>query len=51
MMKLICEDCKRSRRTSSGTIVCTTIGVPELAFRYGKCRRYEQRNKSEQIAK
>lgn len=43
--KLICEDCKRSRHTSSGKIICTTIGVPEMAFRYGKCRRFEPRRK------
>lgn len=42
-IKFICEDCKRSRHTASGKIICTTIGVPEMAFRYGKCRRFERR--------
>ncbi len=40
--KLICYDCKRSRRTSNGNIVCTTIGDPVLVWRYGnRCRRYQ----------
>lgn len=38
--KLLCEDCKRCRRTSSGNLVCTTIGDPALVLRYGRCRRY-----------
>ena len=45
--KLICLDCKRSRKTLCGKIICTTIGVPELAFRYGKCRRFEKKNSDE----
>lgn len=49
--KLLCEDCKRCRRTSSGNLVCTTIGDPVLVLKYGRCRRYEQRNKNEQTAK
>ena len=43
--KFICEDCKRSRHTASGQIICTGVGVPALAFRYGKCRRFEARKK------
>lgn len=45
-IKFICEDCKRSRHTASGQIICTTIGVPEMAFRYGKCRRFEAKRKT-----
>lgn len=40
--KLICFDCKRSRRTANGNILCTTIGDPVLVLRYGnRCRRFQ----------
>ena len=41
---LLCLTCKRSRRTASGNIICTTIGDPALVLRYGnRCRRYQER--------
>lgn len=53
---LLCLDCKRSRKTSSGKLICTGIGDPLLAYKYGRCRRFEQRgepqrNNNERTAK
>ena len=47
--ELLCFTCKRSRRTSSGHIVCTSYGTPELAYRYGKCRLYIPKVKQQSI--
>ena len=44
--KLICEDCKKSRRTSGGRLICVGIGDPLLVYKYGKCRRFEQRSET-----
>lgn len=40
----LCLTCRFARMSSSGTVTrCATIGYPELAYRYGKCRRYSPR--------
>lgn len=50
--KLLCEDCKHARKSRSGIVVeCKSIGNITLCGLYGKCRRYEQRNKNEQTTK
>lgn len=48
-MNFICESCKRARRTTSGHIVCTSYGTPQLAFQYSKCRLYVPKVKQPSI--
>lgn len=46
----LCLTCRFVRMSSGGTVTrCATIGYPELAYRYGKCRKYQpkQGNKNE----
>lgn len=44
----LCLTCRNVRMSSSGTVTrCATIGLPEMAYRYGKCRRYQPKNRDD----
>lgn len=50
--KLLCDTCKHARKSRGGIVVaCLGVGNITLCGLYGKCRRYEQRNKNEGTAK
>lgn len=44
--ELLCNTCKFARMSHAKAIGCRSIGDPLLAYRYGKCRRYQTKNGS-----
>lgn len=47
--KLLCDSCKFARKSGGRVIKCMSIGYPELAYRYGKCRKYQpKQNKNDE---
>lgn len=49
-VRWLCLTCRFVRMSNGGAVTrCATIGYPELAYRYGKCRKYQpkQGNKNE----
>ena len=48
---IICLSCRYARMSGGRVMKCLKGFYPELAFRYGKCKRYEPRVKGEQTTK
>ena len=42
---LLCQTCRHARKSGGKVVAGASIGNPTLTFLYGRCRKYESKQK------